>query len=152
MMLNSCHVILFHRWFIDDTRMFLVTEYCEVFYVYRLIAFFFLANSNINQQGDLSELIKKKKETNIQFEMHETFAYFYDIVNAVYYLHKNGIIHRDISNLLLKNNRIKLCDFGVSRMRSIESTIELSTRVGTLCYMSPELRNNEAYGENTDIW
>ncbi len=57
-----------------------------------------------------------------------------------------------LSNLLLKNNRIKLCDFGVSRMRSIESTIELSTRVGTLCYMSPELRNNEAYGENTDIW
>jgi len=121
MMLKSCHVISFHRWFIDDTRMFLVTEYCEVFYVYRLIAFFFLANSNINQQGDLSELIKKKKETNIQFEMHETFAYFYDIVNAVYYLHKNGIIHRDIKPayiyvffnfnyyIFIKTNKSKCC-------------------------------------------
>jgi serine/threonine protein kinase len=44
----------------------------------------------------LSELIKKKKETNIKNELHETFAYFYDIVNAVYYLHENRIIHRDI--------------------------------------------------------
>ena len=31
--LNSFHVIFFHRWFIYDTKMLIVTEFCEVFYV-----------------------------------------------------------------------------------------------------------------------
>ena len=45
----------------------------------------------------------------------ESFHFFSQIINAVYFLHKNDLIHRDIKpeNILLYDNKLcKLCDFG----------------------------------------
>ena len=44
--------------------------------------------------------------------------FFYQIVNAVAYLHSNNIVHRDIKpeNILLThNNTIKIADFNLSK-------------------------------------
>eukprot|EP00494_Astrolonche_serrata_P000810 UN00816 len=60
-------------------------------------------------------------------------AYFKQIMSAVQYLHKHNVIHRDIKpqNLLLDHEyRIKLCDFGLSKMLK-DPNEKLTTVVGT---------------------
>jgi serine/threonine protein kinase len=69
-------------------------------------------------------------------------------------MHKYKILHRDLKpeNILLGNNgKLKLGDFGISRMfiTNIERTY---TMIGTVNYMSPELVNAESYAYPTDIW
>ena len=65
-----------------------------------------------------------------------------DAVSGVAYLHKNGIIHRDIksANILLDDEfRAKLGDYGISRIGPQSSeTTETSAIIGTTVYMAPE--------------
>ena len=62
-------------------------------------------------------------------------------LNALHFLHQNGVIHGDIkpSNLLVDGlHRVKLGDFGLARRASNE---EGSLLKGTTKYMAPELIN-----------
>ena len=82
----------------------------------------------------------------------ESFIFFSQIINAIYFLHKNDFIHRDIKpeNILIFDNKVcKLCDFGCC--------VELngkqrSTYCGTTEYMSPEIVNKMEYSKEIDIW
>jgi serine/threonine-protein kinase len=74
--------------------------------------------------------------------------------NALDYLQKNNILHRDIKpdNLLLnkKLGQVKLCDLGFAQPISqpAETSYEnASTTSGTIAYMSPE----QARGQSADI-
>ncbi|KAJ8913941.1 hypothetical protein NQ315_015178, partial [Exocentrus adspersus] len=85
------------------------------------------------------------------------------LVNAVYYLHKHDIVHRDIKleNILLADNPadqtdkyfIKLSDFGLSIVKTgagIQSM--LKEFCGTTIYMAPEILLQRTYSELCDVW
>ena len=89
------------------------------------------------------------------------------ILEGVKYLHKEGVLHRDLKpgNILITRNRRgepvpKITDFGISRDLLSEQTIEesLTAGVGTPHYMAPEqffkkkFGLNEEISERTDYW
>ena len=63
------------------------------------------------------------------------------------------VLHRDLKsrNIFLKDNQIKIGDFGISKIL-IGTSDKASTFVGTPYYMSPEVLNHEDYDEKCDIW
>ena len=79
-------------------------------------------------------------------------------------VHRQGIVHRDLkpSNLFLVrdsdgNARIKLIDFGVSKMiglgRDLGRITQAGTAIGSPPYMSPEQMGiEEVADERTDVW
>lgn len=58
-------------------------------------------------------------ETNVSgVPLHLIRSYLYQLLKALRYLHRNGIIHRDVKpeNLLVDGQGVlKLCDFGFAR-------------------------------------
>ncbi|XP_024870145.1 serine/threonine-protein kinase fused isoform X1 [Temnothorax curvispinosus] len=77
-----------------------------------------------------------------------------DLVSALYYLHSNRVMHRDLKpqNVLLEANGIaKLCDFGFARNMSTGTHVLTSIK-GTPLYMAPELMDEYPYDHNADLW
>ena len=74
------------------------------------------------------------------------------ILRAVQHCHENGIVNRDIKseNVLFKTkdpeSQIKVIDFGLSAIYSDHDN--LHARVGTVFYMSPEVRSLSVEFEN----
>ena len=99
-------------------------------------------------KGSLFDFIRKNRHLSEDL----SFSIFIQVVNAVYFLHKNDLIHRDIKpeNLLLfDKNLVKLCDFGwcVSLNGGQRGTF-----CGTTEYMAPEMVNKKEYSKEIDIW
>ncbi|XP_008570224.1 PREDICTED: serine/threonine-protein kinase Nek11 isoform X4 [Galeopterus variegatus] len=63
------------------------------------------------------------------------------------------ILHRDLKskNVFLKNNLLKIGDFGVSRLL-LGSCDMATTLTGTPHYMSPEALKHQGYDTKSDIW
>eukprot|EP00754_Rhynchopus_humris_P018270 Rhum_TRINITY_DN14598_c20_g1::Rhum_TRINITY_DN14598_c20_g1_i1::g.100932::m.100932/K06228/FU; fused len=77
-----------------------------------------------------------------------------ELTQALYYLHSNRIIHRDMKpqNILIgRNGTVKLCDFGFARAMSC-NTMVLTSIKGTPLYMAPELVQEQPYNHTADLW
>ena len=78
----------------------------------------------------------------VQFTVGEIKTVMKQILNGLYYLHNNKILHRDMKSaniLITKKGVLKLADFGLSRSISTVRKNILTSRVITLWYRPPEV-------------
>jgi len=103
--------------------------------------------------GNLYNYVKERKH-NIKEEKSKKLIK--SIARALDYLHRYGIIHRDIKpdNIvfasLSEESDVKIVDFGLAKI--LEPNELASEPVGTLCYAAPEILLGSKYNKNVDLW
>ncbi|CAD8088452.1 unnamed protein product [Paramecium primaurelia] len=88
----------------------------------------------------------QNKLTNLQ-----KFKICKQLLNAIYFIHQEGLIHRDIKgeNFILVNEEFKLIDFGLMSLNNRMMTSKQGTRI----FQAPEIFEEEGnYTQSLDIW
>ncbi|XP_051873126.1 NUAK family SNF1-like kinase 1 [Pristis pectinata] len=128
--LNHSNIINIYEVFENKDKIIIVMDYCSNGELY----------DYVNEHHKLSES-----------EARKTFR---QIVSAIHYCHKKGIVHRDLKleNILLDENfNVKLADFGLSNLYHKDRLLE--TYCGSPLYASPEIVNGLPYqGPEVDCW
>ena len=96
-----------------NKKIYLILEHCEK----GDLMLYDEDNNTFTINNNFSENIEKKEKKKEYYSNKEILKFLDDIISGLYYLHNNGIIHRDIkpNNILLnKNNICKITDFNVS--------------------------------------
>eukprot|EP01116_Phalansterium_solitarium_P024541 TRINITY_DN9013_c0_g4_i2.p1 TRINITY_DN9013_c0_g4~~TRINITY_DN9013_c0_g4_i2.p1 ORF type:complete len:596 (-),score=163.58 TRINITY_DN9013_c0_g4_i2:28-1815(-) len=76
-------------------------------------------------------------------------------MNWLHNLKPNAILHLDLkpANLLLDDNyNVKICDFGMSKVKDPMVQDEASSLVGTPYYMAPEILTQDRYDQQADVY
>ena len=123
--LNHTNIVRFERFFEDSDNAYMLLELC--------------ANNS------MSDLMKRRKK----LTDFETRYYLLQIVESLKYLHKHGVIHRDLKlgNLFLDHKmRIKVGDFGLAT-RLNHPDERKKTICGTPNYIAPEILAKQNYGQ-----
>lgn len=125
-------IVKFHASFVEQDNFCIITEYCE--------------------GRDLDYKIQEYKEAGKIFPDNQIIEWFIQLLLGVDYIHERRILHRDLKskNIFLKNNLLKIGDFGVSRL--LMGSCDLATTLtGTPHYMSPEALKHQGYDTKSDI-
>jgi eukaryotic-like serine/threonine-protein kinase len=121
-------------------------------------------DSNSNQRRTpfiVMEYVKGKLLRDLmherKLELAEAVGYTKQVLTALEYSHKAGVIHRDIkaSNIMVtEEGQVKVMDFGIARAISESSATQAHTSgiVGTAQYFSPEQARGEAVDSRTDLY
>nr|XP_025871308.1 serine/threonine-protein kinase Nek11 isoform X2 [Vulpes vulpes] len=126
-------IVKFYTSFVERDNFCIITEYCE--------------------GRDLDFKIQEYKEAGKTFPESQIIEWFIQLLLGVDYIHERKILHRDLKskNIFLKNNLLKIGDFGVSRL--LMGSCDLATTLtGTPHYMSPEALKHQGYNTKSDIW
>jgi len=116
------HILPLFEFGEDQGRLFLVTPYIE--------------------GGTLASHLKKGP-----LSLTEVYHLFVPLVQAVAYIHRRGVIHRDLkpTNILLDEQDgqlyVRLIDFGIASVQGKTASPPLTTagnELGTIAYMAPE--------------
>lgn len=105
-------------------------------------------------QGSLFKILHKSKETPLSMERKIRIAL--DTAKGIHYLHtcRPPIIHGDLKspNLLLdRNDVVKVCDFGLSRVK-VASKLSVASKMGTPEWTAPEVLKSESCSEASDAY
>ena len=102
--------------------------------------------------GDnLSAVIQHKK----MMPIHEVIDYSKQICRGLRYAHAQNVIHRDIKphNILIdKENVVRLTDFGIAKIFTLDNITMTGITVGTPEYMSPEQAEGNQVDAQADIY
>lgn len=104
-------------------------------------------------RGGLYKLLHRP---NILIEEKKRMRMALDVAKGMNYLHTSNpiIVHRDLKtpNLLVdKNWVVKVCDFGMSRMKH-HTFLSSKSTAGTAEWMAPEVLRNEPSNEKSDVY
>lgn len=127
----------------------------QLIHVYETAKAFYL-EMELASGGELFDKILQQK----RFAEHVARKYFQQLISAVNYCHKLGIVHRDLKaeNLLLgKDDQLKVCDFGLSRYvvqtKFADHPVMFHSLAGSLDYQAPEVLDQNGYaGFTCDVW
>lgn len=113
--LNHPNIIHYIDYKISGHSLFLVMELCD--------------------GGTLEDLLMEFDEKEDLTD--QVLFYYSQIVRGIRFMYSKNILHRDIkpSNILIKNGKVKIADFGTSKMRKDNEMIR--TLVGTPLFASP---------------
>eukprot|EP00058_Branchiostoma_floridae_P026916 XP_002612407.1 hypothetical protein BRAFLDRAFT_121964 [Branchiostoma floridae] len=126
-------IVKFHDSFLEKENFCIVTEFCE--------------------GGDLDNVSSEYRKRNTTPAPEQVMEWFIQLLLAVQHMHERKVLHRDLKakNIFMKNNVIKVGDFGISRI--LMGTSDMATTfTGTPYYMSPEVLKHEGYNSKSDIW
>lgn len=132
MSLRHPNIVTFIGYCYNKNNFYLVTEFME--------------------NKSLKYVLENKK---INITLIDKLNMCLDISLAIYYLHSRIplVLHRDLksSNCLVdKNNKVKLCDFGLSK---IYENSERQTNSSSTCFwMAPEFIVDRIFNEKSDIY
>ena len=130
--ISNEYIVKYYDSFKDNDYLYILMEYCET----DLKKF-------INEHKDKKEFIDEKIIHNIVLEL----------CLGIKEIHKHNLIHRDLKpeNIFIKDNKIKIGDFGISKQLKMNVKYAFSV-VGTNFYMAPEIIKGEKYNNKIDIW
>ncbi|HWS87796.1 MAG TPA: serine/threonine-protein kinase [Pyrinomonadaceae bacterium] len=85
----------------------------------------------------------------------ETVYVFQKVCEAIDYIHRHGVIHRDIKSNNIKissEGEVKLLDFGIAKGQGTQQLTQVGSVIGTLQYLAPELIRGGTADASGDIW
>ena len=133
--LNHGNVVKFIGLEVHESHIFLLMEY--------------------GSGGNMRQLVEARKLTESEIE-----RYVRQLLDALVYMHNQGIVHRDLkcSNLVLKGDVLKIIDFGIAAEIANDDDGSFSDKnlldsfKGTIFWMAPEVIVQKKYGVKSDIW
>src|SRR5215213_3414561 len=86
----------------------------------------------------------------------ETVHVFEKVCEAIDYVHRHGVIHRDIKSNNIKissEGKVKLLDFGIAKSQHTQQQLtQAGSVIGTLQYLAPELIRGGTADAGGDVW
>ena len=132
--LNNEYVIKYYESFLENSCLYIIMEY--------------------GGDSDLKRFIKNYKDKNQLIEEKIIKDIINQICLGIKEIHKNKIIHRDLTpdNIFINNNyKIKIGDFSVSKILTKTKNLA-KTQVGKQHYFAPEIERGEEYNNKIDIY